>query len=118
MSRLFVLYAPWSYIPLLLVPFTVQLAVLFATGRRFRPLRFAVPVLIGAADIIEILLNCRATLEDLGSLHGTVLENLGALLGGFVILGVIVFCLFWAGLALTGWGLAWALYYLIKYIVS
>ena len=118
MSRLFALYAPWSYIPLLLVPFTVQLAVLFATEHRLRPLRFAVPVLIGAADIIENLLNCRAILEDWGVLRGTVLENLGALLGGFVILGVIVFCLFLAGLALMGWGLAWALYYLIKYIVS
>lgn len=118
MSRLLALYAPWSYVPLLLVPFVVQLAVLLATGKRFRPLRFAVPVLAGAAAIIEILLNCLAVLKDGDVLRGTVLENLGVLLGGFVILSVISFCLFCAGLVLVGWGLAWAAYSLVKFIVS
>ena len=118
MSKLLALHAPWSYVPLLLVPFAVQLAVLFATGKRFRPLRFAVPVLICAADIIDILLNCGAVLEDWGAFRGTVLENLSALLGSFAILAIIIFCLFLAGLALVGWGLAWAVYYLIKFIIS
>ena len=37
--------------PFLLVPFAVQLAVLFATEKRFQPLRFAIPVLVGTGVV-------------------------------------------------------------------
>lgn len=98
------------YAPFLLVPFAVQLAVLFATGNRFRPLRFAVPILVGLAGVAVIIftaLYCSPTLEG----------GLGILLDIFLILmGVTILRILrvLAGLALTGWGLAWLIYYLIK----
>ena len=87
------------YAPFLLVPFAVQLAVLFATGRRFRPLRFAVPILAGAAVVLVPLLCCL-----------TAPPGWGVLLAPLVI----IICLALAGLALVGYGLAWFVYYLIK----
>ena len=91
------------YAPFTLVPFTVQLAVLFVTERRFQPLRFAVPILVGAAGVAFLLLCC-----------------LTAPPGWAILLAplVVIICLALAGLALMGWGMAWALYYLVKYIVS
>ena len=93
------------YAPFLLVPFAIQLVILFATGRRFRPLRFALPVLVGAVGIIVIPLYCFFALKDGWNFF---------LLDIFFILALIMFCLIAAGLALMGWGLAWPVYYLIK----
>lgn len=91
------------YAPFALVPFAVQLAVLFVTERRFQPLRFAVPILVGALCVAFLLLCC-----------------LTAPPGWAILLAplVVIICLALAGLALMGWGMAWALYYLVKYIVS
>lgn len=90
-----------QYALFLLIPFAVQLAVLFATKKRFQPLRFALPVLAGAAIVLVPLL-CGLTAPP----------------GWAVLLVplVIVICLALAGLALMGWGLAWFVYYLINLI--
>ena len=87
------------YAPFLLIPFAIQLAVLFVTERRFQPLRFAVPILVGAAGVAFLLLCC-----------------LTAPPGWAILLAplVVIICLALAGLALVGCGLAWAVYYLIK----
>ena len=87
------------YAPFTLVPFAVQLAVLFVTERRFQPLRFAVPILVGAAGVAFILLCCLTAPP------------------GWAILVVPlagIICLALAGLALVGCGAAWLVYYLIK----
>ena len=91
------------YAPFLLIPFAVQLAALFATKKRFQPLRFAVPVLIGAAGVTFILLCC-----------------LTAPPGWAILLAplVVIICLALAGLALMGWGMAWFVYYLTKYLTK
>ena len=89
------------YTLFLLATFAVQLVVLFATGKRFRPLRFAVPVLAGVAAVVFIL--------------GGILTSNGlwepwiSLLAGFLILLGL-------GLVLIGWMLAWFAYYLINLI--
>lgn len=88
-----------QYALFLLVPFAVQLVILLATESRFQPLRFAVPVLVGAAVVLVPLLCCL-----------TAPKGLGALL---LPLAVII-CLALAGLALMGCGAAWLVYYLIK----
>ena len=88
-----------QYALFLLVPFAVQLAVLFATENRFRPLRFALPILAGAAVVLIPVL-CGLTAPP-----GW---------GGLLVPLVIVICLALAGLAMVGCGLAWALYYLVK----
>ena len=87
------------YTLFLLATFAVQLAVLFATGKRFRFLRFAIPVLVGAAAVVFILaviLTSNGMWEPLRSLAAAVL----------ILLGL--------GLVLSGWALAWFVYYLIK----
>ena len=94
------------YAPFLLVPFTIQLAVLFATRRRFRPLRFALPILVGAVSVAVIPLYCFFTLKDGWNFF---------LLDIFFILAFINLCMILASLALMGWGSAWVLYYLIKH---
>ena len=85
------------YAPFLLIPFAVQLVVLFATEKHFRPLRFALPVLAGAAVVLVPLLACL-----------TAPPGWGVLLAPLVI----VICLALAGLALVGCGLAWLVYYI------
>ena len=87
------------YAPFLLVPFAVQLAVLYATANRFQLLRFAVPILAGAAVVLVPLLCCLTAPKGLGIL---------------ILPLAIVICLALSGLALAGCGLAWAVYYLIK----
>ena len=99
------------YAPFVLAPFAVQLAVLFATGNRFRPLRFALPILVGAASIIAILLSYLTILE---SFNVPFLENIGVLLVPLFTLMVIIICLILGSLVLTGWGLAWLIYFLLK----
>ena len=89
----------FQYALFLLVPFAVQLAVLFATERRFQPLRFALPILAGAAVVLIPLLCCLTAPKGLGVL---------------LLPLVVIICLALAGLALVGCGLAWAVYYLIK----
>lgn len=83
------------YALFLLATFAVQLAILFATGKRFRPLRFAIPVLAGIAAVVFILaviLTSNGMWEPLRSLVAAFLILLGLLL------------------ALSGYGLAWAVY--------
>lgn len=87
------------YAPFLLVPLAVQLAVLFATGHRFQPLRFAVPILVAAAVVLVPLLCCLTAPAGWGIL---------------LLPLVIIICLALAGLALVGCGAAWLVYYLIK----
>ena len=99
------------YAPFLLIPFAVQLAVLFATGRRFRPLRFALPILVGAAAIVAILFSGFAIMS---SFDIPFLEDIGVLLGPLFILTAIILCLVLGLLALMGWGLAWLVYLLIR----
>ena len=89
----------FQYALFLLVPFAVQLTVLFATENRFQPLRFALPILAGAAVVLVPLLCCLTAPKGLGVL---------------LLPLVIIICLALAGLALVGCGLAWAVYYLIK----
>ena len=86
---------------IVLIAFAVQLAVLFLTAERFRPLRFAVPVLAGVAAVVFIL---GGILTSNG-----LWEPWASLLAGFLILLGL-------GLVLVGWGLAWFVYYLIKLI--
>ena len=87
------------YALFLLVPFAVQLAVLFATENRFRPLRYTGPILVGAAVMLVPLLTCLTAPKGLGIL---------------LLPLVIIICLALAGLALVGCGLAWLVYYLLK----
>lgn len=86
-----------------LTSFAVQLVILFLTANRFRFLRFAVPVLAGAAVVLAPLL-CGLTSPP----------GWGLLLVPLVI----VICLLLASLALIGWGLAWLVYHLVKRKVS
>ena len=83
----------------LLATFAVQLVVLFATGKRFRPLRLAIPVLAAIAGVVFFL----AAVLTSPPGWGLILWPLALL---FVFLGL--------GLALSGWTLAWFVYYLIK----
>lgn len=89
----------FQYAPFLLVPFAVQLAVLFATENRFQPLRFVEPILVGAAVVLVPLLCCLTAPKGLGIL---------------VLPLAVIICLALAGLALVGCGAAWLVYYLIK----
>ena len=85
-----------QYALFLLVPFAVQLAVLFATEKRFQPLRLVLPILVGAAVVLVPLLCCL-----------TAPPGWGVLLAPLVI----IICLALAGLALIGCGLAWLVHY-------
>lgn len=85
------------YAPFLLVPFAVQLVILFAAKKRFPPLRFTIPVLAVIAGVVFFLV-CILTAPP-G--WGLMLWPLAA-----------VICLALAGLAVIGWGLAWMLWFL------
>ena len=87
------------YSIIVLIPFAVQLVILFLTEKRFRPLRLAAPILAGAAIVLVPLLCCLTAPPGWGVL---------------LLPLVIIICLALAGLALVGCGLAWAVYYLIK----
>lgn len=84
-----------EYAVIVLIPFMVQLAVLFLTANRFRPLRFAVPILAGVAAVVFIL---AVILTSNG-----MWEPLRSLMAAFLILLGL-------GLVLLGWTLAWAAY--------
>ena len=86
-----------QYALFLLVPFAVQLAVLFLTKNRFRPLRFAVPVLAVIAGAACFL-------------AGILPPGMGR---AFWLLALFLILL-GLGLVLLGWMLAWAVYYLVK----
>lgn len=91
----------FQYALFLLIPFAVQLAVLFATESRFQPLRFVEPILVGTAAVLVPLLCCLTAPKGLGILLAPL---------------VIIICLALAGLAMVGCGLAWVVYYLTKYL--
>lgn len=93
-DRAFCIYALF-----LLVPFVIQLVILIATAKRFRPLRFAVPVLTVIAGVV-FFLACIFTAPP----------------GWAWLLWwlVTIICLLLMSLALMGWGLAWLVYDLIK----
>ena len=88
------------YSIIVLIPFAVQLVILFATGKRFQFLRFAIPILAGAAGMIFLLLCCLDTPPN----------GLSVLVLSLAV--VLYFTL--SGLVMLGWALAWAVYYLIK----
>ena len=88
-----------KYAIMALIPFMVQLAVLFLTANRFRFLRFAIPILAAIAGAVFFL---AAVL--------TAPPGLGLLLLPLALLFVFLGC----GLVLVGWGLAWPACYLIK----
>ncbi len=83
------------YASFLLIPFAIQLALLFITENRFRALRFAVPILVGAADVIFLLL-CFLAVPPGWEL--------------LLVPLVIVICLTLSSLSLAGYGLAWLIY--------
>ncbi len=83
------------YASFLLIPFAIQLVILFITENRFRALRFAVPILVGAAGVTFLLL-CLFTVPP----------GWGLLLIPLVIL----ICLTLSSLSLAGYGLAWLIY--------
>ena len=92
-----------KYAVVALIPFAVQLAVLFLTENRFRFLRLAVPVLAAIAGAVFFLA------AVLTGPPGWSLILLPLVLL-FVFLGL--------GLVLVGWALAWAVYYLTKYLTK
>ena len=87
----------------LLVPFAVQLAILFLTANRFRFLRLAVPVLAVIAGVV-FSLACILTAPS----------------GWAILLAplVVIICLALAGLAMVGWMLAWFVYYLTQHLTK
>ena len=92
-----------EYAIIVLIPFAVQLAVLFLTANRFQFLRFAVPVLAAAAGAVVFL-------AGILSSNGLWEPWISLLAGFLILLGL--------GLVLMGWGLAWGAYCLVKYILS
>ena len=94
------------YAIVVLIPFAVQLVILFATGKRFRPLRFAIPVLAAAAGAVFFL----AGILTSNGLWFPWLYLLG------IVLVLLVLIPLGVGLALIGWGLAWLVYDLIELV--
>lgn len=92
-----------KYAVIVLIAFMVQLVILFLTANRFRPLRLAVPVLAAVAGAVFFL---TAVL--------TAPPGWAVLLWWLVLLFVIL----GLGLVLVGYGLAWAVYYLTKYLTK
>ena len=90
-----------EYAIIVLIPFAVQLVILFLTENRFRFLRLAVPVLAVIAGLVFFL-------AGILSSNG-LWEPWISLLAGFLILLGLV-------LVLVGWALAWFVYYLINLI--
>ena len=81
---------------IVLIAFAVQLVVLFLTANRFRPLRFAVPVLAVVAGVVYFL-------------AGILPPGMGRAFWWLAIFLILL----GLGLVLMGWGLAWFVYYLI-----
>ena len=91
------------YAIIVLISFMAQLVILFLTTNRFRFLRFAVPVLAVIAGAVYLL-------ASILSSNGLWEPWISLLAGFLILLGL--------GLVLMGWGLAWAVYYLIKYLTK
>ena len=87
------------YAIIVLISFAVQLVILFLTASRFRPLRFAVPVLAAVAGLVFFLA---------GFLPPGMGRAFWWLALFLILLGL--------GLVLVGWMLAWFVYYLTKYL--
>lgn len=85
-----------KYAIIVLIPFAVQLVVLFLTEKRFRPLRFAVPVLAVIAGVVLFL---DGILSPIARAFWWIVLPL-------ILLGL--------GLVLSGYALAEFVYYLIK----
>ena len=90
------------YTVLVPIPFAVQLVILFLTANRFRFLRFAIPVLVGVAAAVCLLAG---------------ILNANGMWAGFYWLAIILVML-GLGLVLVGYGLAWPVYYLTKYLTK
>ena len=86
-----------QYALFVLVPFAVQVAVLFVTENRFWPLRFAVPVLAAIAGVVFFL-------------AGILPPGMGRAFWWLALFLILL----GLGLVLLGWMLAWAVYYLVK----
>lgn len=89
-----------KYAIIVLIPAMVQLAILFLTENRFRPLRFAIPVLTVIAGVVCCLVGILSANGMWAALYWLAVV--------LVMLGL--------GLVLSGWGLAWFVYYLINLI--
>ena len=89
------------YSIIVLIPFAVQLVLLFLTENRFQFLRLAVPVLAGVAGVV-FFLACILT--------GPPGWNL------ILLPLVLLFDFLGFGLVLSGWMLAWFVYYLVNRI--
>ena len=83
---------------IVLISFAVQLVILFLTANRFRFLRFAIPVLVGVAGVVNLLVGILSADGMWGGLYWLAVA--------LVMLGL--------GLVLVGYGLAWPVYFLIK----
>ena len=89
-----------KYAIIVLIPAMVQLAILFLTENRFRPLRFAIPILAVIAGVVCCLVGILSANGMWAALYWLAVV--------LVMLGL--------GLVLSGWGLAWFVYYLINLI--
>ena len=87
------------YAIIVLISFAVQLVVLFLPASRFRPLRFAVPILAVIAGLVFFL-------------AGILPPGMGRAFWWLALFLILL----GLGLVLVGWGLAWFVYYLIKLI--
>ena len=85
-----------KYAIVVLIPFAVQLVILFLTENRFRFLRFAGPVLAVIAGVVLFL----------DGILSPITRAFWWIVLPLILLG--------QGLVLMGWGLAWVVYYLIK----
>ena len=92
-----------EYAIVVLIPFAVQLVILFLTANRFRSLRFAVPVLAALAGAVYFL-------AGILSSNGLWWPWLHVLAFFLILLGL--------GLALIGWGAAWLVYSLIQHLTK
>ena len=88
------------YAIIVLISFAVQLVILFLTANRFRFLRLAVPVLAAIAGVVIFL----------DGILSPISRAFWWLALFLILLGL--------GLVLVGWGLAWLVYYLTKYLTK
>ena len=90
------------YAAIVLIPLAVQLVILFLTANRFRFLRFAIPVLVGIAAAVCLLAG---------------ILNANGMWAG-LYWAAIILVLLGLGLVLVGYGLAWFVYCLVKYLLK
>ena len=90
-----------QYALFLLVPFAVQLVILFLTENRFQPLRLAIPGLAAIAGVVFFL-------------AGILPPGMGRAFWWLALFLILL----GLGLVLVGWMLAWLVYYLTTYLTK